>query len=126
MRPRHRDNFRQELASRQDDAVEGSSRPVEGHEEAMPTSSGHLEWSCAHNTSTLIIQDAHRLAKRYGLEVDMAIEVHRVHKPPKGYAMLLESFLKFGVQFPLKQFFRDIFCFYGLTVFQVMPMDGLT
>ena len=48
-------------------------------------------------------------------------EVERVHMPPKGHMTASEIFLKFGVRFPLHQCFRDIFSFYGLTVFQVMP-----
>ena len=51
----------------------------------------------------------------------MPTEVHRVHKPPKGYVTISESFLKFGVRFLLNQFFRDVLCFYGLMVFQVTP-----
>ena len=35
--------------------------------------------------------------------------------------MASETFLKFGVHFPLHQFFRDILLFYRLTVFQVTP-----
>ena len=44
-----------------------------------------------------------------------------MHKPPKGYVTASVTFLKFGVHFPLHKFFKDILCFYRLTVFQVMP-----
>ena len=45
----------------------------------------------------------------------------REHKPPKGHVTASKMFLKFGVHFPLHQFFRDILRFYRLTVFQVTP-----
>ena len=55
------------------------------------------------------------------MEVVIHRELGRMQKPPRGYVMVTKSFLKFGVRFSLNQFFRDILCFYGLTVFQVMP-----
>ena len=55
------------------------------------------------------------------MEVVIPRELCRAHKPPKGYVTVSETFLKFGVRFPLNQFFRDILYFYGLTVFQVAP-----
>ena len=85
------------------------------------SSSDQVEWSCTHSTSTFIGQDACRLVDRYGMVIVVPQELGRAHKPPKGYVTASEMFLKFGVRFPLHQFFRDILCFYGLTVFQVMP-----
>ena len=48
-------------------------------------------------------------------------EVDRAHKPLRGHVTASETFLKFGVRFPLHRFFRDILCFYELTMFQVTP-----
>ena len=48
-------------------------------------------------------------------------ELDKVHKPPRRHVTALETFLKFGVRFPMHRFFRDILRFYGLTVFQVTP-----
>ena len=59
------------------------------------------EGSYAHDTLMLTIRDVRRLVKCYGLAVDMPTEVHREHKPPKGYAIVSKSFLKFRVQFSL-------------------------
>ena len=61
-------------------------------------------------------QKARRLVEHYGMEVVVPRELCRMHKPPRGYVTVLELFLKFGVQFLLNQFFKDVFCFYGLTV----------
>ena len=48
-------------------------------------------------------------------------ELDKAHKTPRRHVTASETFVKFGVQFPLHQFFKDIFCFNGLTVFQVTP-----
>ena len=111
------DSSQQESASHQDNAAKGSSRLAGGQEEAEPTSSGNVEWSYSHYTLTLTIWDSCRLVKRYGLEVDIPTEVRKAHKPPRGYVTVSKSFLKFGVRFPLNQFFRDVLRFYRLTVF---------
>ena len=54
--------------------------------------------------------------KCYELEVNIPNELCRAHKPPRGCVMVSESFLKYRVQFLLNRFFRDVLCYYGLTV----------
>ena len=61
------------------------------------------------------------MVESYKMEVVIPQELCRAHKPPKGYVTASEMFLKFGVQFLLCQFFRNILHFYGLTVFPVTP-----
>ena len=65
------DSSRQESASRHDNDVEGSSRPVGGQDEADATFSSRIEVSCADNISMITIQDDCRLAAPYELEVQM-------------------------------------------------------
>ena len=55
------------------------------------------------------------------MEIVIPWESCRAHKPLKGYVTASETFLTFGVHFPLHQFFRVILRFYGLTVFEVTP-----
>ena len=70
-------------------------------------------------------RDARRLVGRYNMEVMIPRELYRVNKPPRGYVTASETFLKFGVCFPLHQFSMDILHFYGLTMFQVTPNGWL-
>ena len=79
------DSSRWDSASLQDNAAEGSSKPVGGQDEAETTSSGHVDWSCAYDTLTLIVRNALRLAEYYGLEVDVPSGLCKEQKPPKGY-----------------------------------------
>ena len=55
------------------------------------------------------------------MEVVVPRKLCRAHKPPRGYAMVSESFLKVGLRFSLNQFFKDVLRFYGFTMFQVTP-----
>ena len=53
--------------------------------------------SCAYDISMITIQDARKLAERYGLKVHVPSKLYKVHKPPRFYVTVLESFLKFGL-----------------------------
>ena len=57
------------------------------------------------------------LVEHYNIEIVIPQELCRVHKPPRGYVVASEMFLKFGVQFLLCQYFKEILLFYGLMVF---------
>ena len=48
------DSSQWESSSRQDDAVEGSSKLAGEQDEAEVSFSGHIEWSYAHDISTII------------------------------------------------------------------------
>ena len=48
-------------------------------------------------------------------------ELEREHQPPEGYVTQLETYLKFGVRFPLHPFFMDVLKYFRFTVFQVTP-----
>ena len=117
------DSSRRESTSRQDDAVEGSPKPVGERDEVEVSSSGHVEWSCVHDVSTLTDREACRLVESYKIEVIVPRELCRVHQHPRGYVTVSKAFFKFGVRFSLNQFFRDILRFCGLTVFQVTPNE---
>ena len=47
----------------------------------------------------------------------MPYELERSHHPSAGYVTLLETYLKFGVRFPLQPFFVEVLKYFGLTVF---------
>ena len=49
----------------------------------------------------------------------MPCELERPHHPLEGYVTLSETYLKFGVRFPLHPFFVEVLKYFGLTVFQV-------
>ena len=115
------DSSRRDAAFCQEETAEGSSRPEGEQDKNEASSSNQVEWSYTHSTSTFTGQDAVRLVGRYGMVIVVPQELGRVHKPPKGYVMASETFLKFGVCFLLHQFFKDILYFYGLMVFQVTP-----
>ena len=42
-------------------------------------------------------REARRLVERYKMEVVIPQELCGVHKPPRGYVAVSETFLKFGV-----------------------------
>ena len=46
-------------------------------------------------------------------------KLERPHTPPNGYVTLLETYLKFGVRFPLHPFFIEVLEYFGLTVFLI-------
>ena len=71
--------------------------------------------------SMLFVEDLIRIAARYNLEVLMPYELEWLHHPTDGYVTLSETYLKFGVRFPLHPFFVDVLKYLGLTVFQVTP-----
>ena len=47
----------------------------------------------------------------------MPYKLERSHHPLEGYITVSESYLKFGVRFPLHSFFIEILWHFGLTVF---------
>ena len=58
-----------------------------------------------------------RIARQYGLDVVAPYELERPHTPPDGYMTVSESYLKFGVRFPLHPFFVKVLKYFGLTLF---------
>ena len=115
------ESSRRESTSLHHDVAEGSSRLAGGQEGVKVTSSGRVEASCSDDISSITLEDTNRLAANYRMEVLMPSEQCISHLPPRGYVTVSESFLKFGVQFPLNQFFRDVLRYYSLIVFQVTP-----
>ena len=111
------DSSQRDSASRQEEVAEGSSRSEGEQGDNEASSLDQVEWSYAHSTSTLTGPDAHRLVDQYGMVIIIPQELDRAHKPPRGHVMASETFLKFEVRFPLHRSFRDILCFYRLTVF---------
>ena len=88
---------RQESTSRHVNDAGDSLRPVGGQDDAEVTSSGCVEVSCADDISSIIIEDANRLAALYSLEVLMPNEQCRAHLPSRGYVTISKFFLKFGL-----------------------------
>ena len=66
-------------------------------------------------------EDAQRIVSLYNLKVVTPYELERLHHPSEGYVIVSESYLKFGVRFPLHSFFIEILRHFGLIVFQVTP-----
>ena len=58
---------------------------------------------------------------KYGVEVAFPQQTGRAHKPPTSHVTISETFLKFGVQFPLHSYFIRILNYYNLIVFQITP-----
>ena len=54
--------------------------------------------------SMLSMEDSVRMVARYDLEVLMPYELEGPRHPPAGYVTLSETYLKFGVRFPLHLF----------------------
>ena len=52
---------------------------------------------------------------------DMSSFRQQLVPPSEGYVIVSESYLKFGVKFPLHSFFIEILQHFGLIVFQVTP-----
>ena len=77
--------------------------------------------SCEDLQSTLTVEDSIRIAREYDLEVVMPYELERLHHPPDSYVIVSETYLKFGVRFPLHPFFVEVLEYFGLTVFQITP-----
>ena len=84
-------------------------------------SSGRNQWSCVDLISTISLREAIRIAVKYDVEVAFPQQTRRRHNPPSGHVMVLETFLKFGVRFPLHPYFVRILNHYNLIVFQITP-----
>ena len=82
---------------------------------------GEMEVSCADLRSTITIVESKRIAARYSLQVVIPCELERPHHPLDGNVTVVETYLKFGVRFPLDWFLVEILKYFGLTVFQVTP-----
>ena len=80
-----------------------------------------MEVSCADLRFTITLAESKRIATRYVLEVVIPCELEKPHQPLEGYVTVSETYLKFGVRFPLYWFFVEILKYFGLTVFQVTP-----
>ena len=48
-------------------------------------------------------------------------ELERSHHPLDGYITMSETYLKFGVRFPLHIFLIEVLEYFGLTIFQITP-----
>ena len=58
---------------------------------------------------------------KYGVEVTFPPQTGRAHKPSTGHVTVSETFLKFGVRFPLHPYFVRLLNHYNLIVFQITP-----
>ena len=85
------------------------------------SSSGRQPWSCVDLISTISLREANKIAPLYGVEVGFPQQTERAHNPPPGHVTVSETFLKFGVRFPLHPYFVKILNHYNLTVFQLSP-----
>ena len=77
--------------------------------------------SCEDLQSSLTAEDCVWIARQYDLEVVVPYELERPHTPLDDYVTLSETYLKFGVRFPLHHFFVKVLEYFGLTVFQITP-----
>ena len=108
-----------EVASRPVD--EGVTRPA--HKPASNTGriceeeEYEVGVSCADPRSVITGEDSVRIAACYGLKVVMPCELERPHHLSEGYVTLSETYLKFGVKFPLHPFFVEVLKYFGLIVF---------
>ena len=98
---------------------EVATRGKQGNEEA--SSSGRERWSCVDLVSTISLRQASKISTKYSVEVGFPQESGRPHNPPAGHVTVSETFLKFGVRFPLYPYFVRILNHYNLTVFQLSP-----
>ena len=94
---------------------EVSTGGEQGNEEV--SSSGRERWSCVDLISTISFHQVSKISTKYGVEVEFPQETGRPHNPHDGHVIVLETFLKFGVQFPLHPLFVRILNHYNLTVF---------
>ena len=62
-----------------------------------------------------------RITRQYDLEVVAPYDLERLHTPLDGYVTMSETYLKFGVRFPLNPFFVKVLKYLGLTLFQITP-----
>ena len=62
-------------------------------------------WSCGDLISTISLREADKIMSLYGVEVGFPQQTGRAHNPPPGYVTVSETFLKFGVRFPLHHYF---------------------
>ena len=77
--------------------------------------------SCTDLRSMITGEDSVRIIAHYSLEVVMPCELERAHRPLVGYVTLLETYLKFGVRFPVHSFVVEVLKYFKLTGFQVTP-----
>ena len=109
-------------SSQNNSASQGREVTEEGeHDNEEASSLEHEQWSYADLISMISLRKANRIASKYGVEVAFLQQRGRVHKPLTGHVTISETFLKFGVWFPLHPYFRRILNHYNLTVFQVTP-----
>ena len=74
--------------------------------------------------SALTAEDSVRIARQHDLEVVAPYKLERPHHPLDGYVTVSETYIKFGVRFPLQPFFIEVLKYFGLTVFQITPTGG--
>ena len=92
-----------------------ATRGGQGNEEV--SSSGRERWSCVDLISTISLREADKISRKYGVEVGFPQETGRPYNPPAGHVTVSETFLKFGVRFPLHPYFVRILNYHNLTVF---------
>ena len=95
------------------------TRGGQGNEEM--SSSGRERWSCVDLISTISLREADKISRMYSVEVGFPQETGRLHNPPVGHVTVSETFLKFGIRFPLHPYFIRILNYQNLTVFQLSP-----
>ena len=98
---------------------EVATRGEQGNEET--SSSGRERWSYVDLISTISLRQASKISTKYGIEVEFLQEIGRPLNPPASHVTVLETFLKFGVQFSLHPYFVRILNHDNLTVFQLSP-----
>ena len=77
--------------------------------------------SCEDLQSALTVEESVRIARLYDLEVVLPYKLERLYTPSDGYMIVSDTYLKFGVRFPLHPFFVEVFEYFGLTLFQITP-----
>ena len=73
--------------------------------------------SCGDLQFFIMPEDCTQISQEYSLEVVEPDDTEIPHTPPDSYATLSESYLQFGVRFPLYPFFVEVFEYFGLTIF---------
>ena len=92
-----------------------------GQENEEVSSSGRERWSCVDLISTISLREADKISRKYDVEVAFSQETGKLYNPLAGHVTVSETFLKFGIRFPLHPYFIRILKYYNLTTFQLSP-----
>ena len=88
-------------AEPEQEAASTSGRQVDDEAEEVAVNCGNLESLITSKECTLI-------ARMYGLQVIEPTDLERPYIPSIGHVTLSESYLQFGVRFPLNLFFVEV------------------